>query len=170
MLDYPDDHPADSGGSMDIDSYIENRVDSQLRYYGDAADTAKRRHVWTQTLIIVLGVTVPVVVNLPSLSPAVEIGSRVATTILSLALAILTGIANFRRFGDLWLNYRMAEEALKQEKFLFQTRSGDYAERDTAFRTFVLKTESIVSAEQNKFRALLEEQHRVSKGGSGASV
>jgi hypothetical protein len=117
-------------------------------------------------MIVLLALVVPVVANLPhkwvdgtDTYPFIRAG----VTILSLLLAALTGIANFRKFGDLWLSYRLTEELLKHEKFLFLTKTGRYRNEATAFDSFTQSVESIISVEHGKFRAIIEEARRPSQ-------
>jgi hypothetical protein len=98
---------------MDIERYLKDRVEDQMRYYESAANSAKRKHFFIQTAIVILGLVVPVVVNLPNSWGSTEISQdfiKGAVTILSLSLAILTGVSNLRKYGDLWLTYRMIKE------------------------------------------------------------
>ncbi len=147
---------------MDVQTYLDVRVADQLKYYEGAANKAKKAHHWTQTTIIVFGVLVPVIVNNPGMLLGAELVTLVVT-VMTLVIAILTGLANFRKWGDLWLSFRMTEELLKLEKFMFLTGSDDYQDRGTAFQVFVKKVEYIVSAEHNKFRALIEDARRPTK-------
>ena len=148
---------------MNIDTYLADRVDYQLSYYESEANKAKKIHIKTQNTIIILGLLVPVVVNLPA-----EWGGgfdarlyiQISVTVMSLLLAILNGLSNFRKYGDLWLSYRMTEELIKHEKFLFLTSSGEYDEAETASQKFVERIESIISSEHTRFRSLLEEARR----------
>lgn len=142
--------------TMDPGQYILERVDDQLTYYEKAANKAKSKHVTFQTSILVLALLVPVIANLKMDTGVLNY----SVTITSLLLAMLTGIANFRKFGDLWLSYRTTEESIKREKFLFLTSSGKYAGNDAAFSEFVGTMESILSAEHNKFRSLIEDAQR----------
>jgi hypothetical protein len=115
-----------------------------------------------------------VVTNLPSewtLLGAGDISThlRIAVTVLSLTLAILTGLANFRKPGDLWLTYRMTEELIKHEKYLFVTDSGPYHNNKQAAHDFVETIEAIISAEHNKFRPLVDPAKRSAAGHKEAS-
>lgn len=151
---------------MDKEVYLKDRVDGQLCYYRRAADRAKKAHVITQTTIIILGILVPVVVNVPTdWGNGLDVGSysKILVTILSLTVALLTGIANFRKHGDLWLTYRMTEELLKTEKLLFLTGSGKYEGATNPFSRFVNSVEKIVSSEHIRFRSIIEESSRPSK-------
>ena len=144
------------------DAYLTERVEDQLAYYGKAAGRYKSRYMWMQTLIIVLGVLVPVVINLPETIGGADLGVvfRITATVMSLTLAIVSGILNLHKFGDLWLEYRLTEESLKKEKFLYLTGSGKYAEPGLAFPRFVETVEGILSAEHTKFRSIVEDANR----------
>ena len=147
---------------MNAQTYLDTRVKEQLEYYEGAAGNAKKAHHRAQTTIIVFGVLVPVIVNNPG--ALLETGQvTLVVTLMTLVIAILTGLSSFRKWGDLWLSFRMTEELLKHEKFVFITGSGDYQDRDTAFPAFVNKIELIVSAEHNKFRTLIEDARRPTK-------
>ena len=125
---------------MDTEKYLKDRVEDQLNFYEKAANKAKKKHVWTQTAIIILGLLVPVVINLPTqwgTLQNLEGFIKIVVTVLSLSLAIFTGISNFRKYGDLWLTYRMTEELIKHEKFLYLTSSGAYHENEKAPNDFV---------------------------------
>lgn len=147
---------------MDIETYIKERVDDQLSYYASAASRAKQHHVRTQSVIIFLGVLVPVVVNLPEswFGFVDDTPIQVAVTVLSLTLAILTGIVNFRKYGELWLTYRTTEEMLKHEKYMYLTRSGGYASIEKPERIFVQKIEAIIADEHGHFRNLVEDANK----------
>ena len=148
---------------MDIEKYMEERVEDQLNYYKKAANNAKRKHIWVQTTIIILGLLVPVVINLPNqwnILGDIQGYIKGIVTVLSISLAILTGVSNFRKYGDLWLTYRMTEELIKHEKFLFLTASGKYFENEAAQNDFVQNIESFLSSEHNKFRSIIENSKR----------
>ena len=71
---------------MDSDQYIEQRVEHQLKFYAAAASREKRRHVWTQSVVIAFGALVPVIVNLPDWSSGwfdLSVFARILATVLS---------------------------------------------------------------------------------------
>ena len=154
-----------STNQMTEEVYLKDRVDDQLKYYETAANKTKTIFNWMQLLIIVFGLLVPVAINFPvdlvSSEPtgALDAGVQLSATIMSLIVAILTGILNFKKYGDLWLSYRMTEELLKHEKFTYLTRSGKYASGN-AFDKFVQTIESLISHEHNKFHSLIQDSKR----------
>ena len=50
--------------TMGVEHYFEDRVEGQLADYFRAAAAAKRKYKWMQSLVIILGVSIPVTVNL----------------------------------------------------------------------------------------------------------
>ena len=164
-----------STNQMTEEIYLKDRVDDQLKYYETAANDTKNTFNRMQILIIVLGVLVPVAINFPvewvskEHTDTLILGVRLSVTIMSLIVAILTGILNFKKYGDLWLSYRMTEELLKHEKFTYLTRSGKYAS-DDAFDKFVQTIESLISHEHNKFHSLIQDSKRPAEGAEQAAV
>ena len=150
---------------MKPEDYIESRVEDQLRYYKGAATRNKNIHLRMQTAIIVFGLLVPVVANLQAdVFPSGADGKTMTITVFSLALACLTGLVNFRKYGDLWLAFRTTEELLKKELFLYQTQSGPYNDNGAAFPRFVEAIEATISVEHERFRSLIESSQRPTKG------
>lgn len=143
---------------MNPEQYIQERVQDQLTYYRKAANRTKQAHIWIQSSIILLGILVPVLANLDV--NLIGVSKTAVITVVSLLLAALTGISNFRKYGDLWLAYRTTEELLKKELFLFQTGAAPYTEKDSAFSEFVQNIESTISIEHERFRSLIESSRR----------
>ena len=159
---------------LDAQGYLKDRVADQLSYYSAAATRAKRNHYWAQSIMIMLAAAVPVVVNLPVSTDEANVlaSPKALATIMSLIVAILGGLTNFRKDGDLWLNFRRTEELLKQESFLFRTSAGPYRGLKTEedrLAELSMRVESLISAEHNKFRSLIEDSRRPSKNNSEKS-
>ena len=142
---------------MTTEEYMSSRVDDQLRYYENKAGQAKKKHYRMQVLIIMLGVIVPVVINLPQELFRTDVVYRVVITSLSVLLGVLSGLAGFFNFGDNWLSFRATEEMLKQEKYLFLTKSGIYLKNENAFEHFVSRIETILASERKEFRTIMED-------------
>lgn len=79
---------------MDIETYITERVDDQLTYYKDSATKAKNIHHRMQTTMILLGILIPVVVNLPhNWGDSIDVSGYIQGTVT------LNG------FASRWLNW-----------------------------------------------------------------
>ena len=140
------------------EEYLKERVEPQMDYYSKVSRQAKLVHSRTQITIIVLGLLVPVVVNLnlDTLGLTTQSYINWMATILSLSLAIISGVANFKKDGDHWINYRLTLEALKRERILFLTGSEKYLNHDHAFNLFVETIEKILTGEKDSFLKLTE--------------
>ena len=152
--------------TMEVEAYLSGRLDEQIAYYEHAASQAKRLHIWLQSSIIVLSVTVPFVVN----RPTGWAGSyQFLVTAGALLLPALTGLASFRKFGETWLSYRVTGELLKNERFLFLTGSGKYGDNPHPFRLLVETVESLLSAEHDKFRSFFTEARQAAAAGAAGA-
>lgn len=150
---------------IDAEGYVAGRLEDQIAYYDAAANRAKRTHLRLQTGILVLSVLMPVVVNRPAEGNA---WLRYLILALAVLLPAMTGLAAARKYGEMWLSYRMAGELLKNEKYLFLTGSGRYRGNPNAFQDLVETVESLLSAEQTKFRAFFAEaRHTAGTPGGG---
>lgn len=147
---------------MNIDQYMTERVDDQLAYYANRASYFKKHHMRIQVAIIILGVIVPVVINLPMQSyfPNADVDShlQVGVTGLSLLLAILTGIAGFKQYGERWIQFRSTEEKLKREKYLYLAKAGKYKGAEDAVQKFVEHIENILQSEVDAFEDMIQSQ------------
>jgi len=150
--------------TIDVDSYLTERLDGQIAYYEKAAARAKRMHRRLQSGIIVLSVLVPVVVN----RPAGWAGPFQALVLgVALLLPMMTALANFGKYGETWLSFRMVIELLQNEKYLFLTGSGRYRNNPNAFQDLVETVESLLAAEVNKFRSFFTEVRHAAAEKSG---
>ncbi len=144
---------------MNQEEYMKDRVDNQMNYYSRASRSLKQKHTISQITIISLGLIIPVIVNLEGDWFKMIGGSefiRITTTILSLILAVFSGIANFLKFGELWITFRSTLEALKREKYFFITSSGKYRNSEAGFHIFVENIEAILSNENAEHKQIIE--------------
>ncbi|HVT59009.1 MAG TPA: DUF4231 domain-containing protein [Thermoanaerobaculia bacterium] len=139
---------------LDVEDYLKGRLEEQIAYYAGAANRAKQTHLRLQVAIIVLSVLMPVIVNRP---PDWGGNFHFLIMLAAVLLPAMTGLANLRKYGEIWLSYRMTEELLKNEKYLFLTRSGRYRDSPHPFQELVETVESLLSAEHNKFRTFFAE-------------
>jgi len=150
--------------AIDVETYLTERLNDQITYYEKAAARSKQMHQRLQTAIIVFSVVVPVVVSRP---PGWAGQYQPLVVVLALLLPVMTGLANFRKYGESWVSYRTAVELLKNEKYLFLTGSGRYRNNPNAVQDLVETVESLLSAEHNKFRSFFSEVRQSTPGGKG---
>jgi uncharacterized protein DUF4231 len=65
---------------------------------------------------------------------------------LGLLVAVIAGVLGLYQFQELWTGYRTTCEALKQEKYLFLTKTQPYDQHEP-FPLFVQRIENVISKE-----------------------
>lgn len=145
---------------MSEDQYLEERVDSKIKYYSKATRNSKKKHSAAQITVIALGLIVPVAVNLEHewFSGITDEFLRILVTLLSLSTAVVSGIANFKKYGELWIVYQMTLEQLSREKNFFLTQSEKYREEKGRFNLFVESVEKILAVENDRIQMLVKDK------------
>ena len=128
---------------MGKEEYLKDRLDDQIRWYGDKAAWNQRWHKRLQVIIIVAGALIPFV----SIFDSGEIAwARILVGLLGVVVAALTAIIGLYKFQENWIQYRFTCESLKREKHTFQAGVEPYAD-DDAFDVLVGRVESLISSE-----------------------
>jgi len=133
-------------GSLSAEHYLRDRVDGQLRWFGDKSASAKRWHHGLQLATVVLAASVPV---LALASGDVQV--RIAVAVIGALTTVAAGLGSLYGFREQWVEYRSAAEALKHEKYLFLTGAAPYAAAGS-FSLFVNRVESILRTERITWR------------------
>ena len=140
---------------MNIQEYIENRLESQRSWYEKKANINKVSFMNYQKIIIILGALIPVNVILFTLLPETIQGFEgLVNALISCVIAIVAGLDKLNQPQTNWYNYRANEEVLKKEKHLFEFKAGPYREVDSEIemkRLLVERVESIISADISRF-------------------
>jgi len=102
--------------------------------------------------MVIAGATIPALVGLRELNDWGEHGwlFSVASIVVSLVLAISTGLDSLFNYGDIWREKRAAAELIKSEGFSFFHRIGDYKAFDSheaAYTLFAANVEELIRSE-----------------------
>lgn len=119
-------------------AYKEERYETQVRWYGAAAQRNKRYYLAFQWAVIVLSASLPVLISVTS--PWVSIP-------MSILLAIGTAALKTFKFQEHWVNYRTIAEALERERRFFDAQLADYREAKDKKALFVERVEGLISGE-----------------------
>ena len=130
-------------GQLTPEEYVEERLNPEMSYYNKSATLSKQRYLQMRAITVVGGALVPVLVNVDS--QYIDL----LTTAISLMVVLFVSLETVYRFREQWTNYRTAEQNLRNEYFLFTSKSGDYAGLDepSAFALFVNRIEQAIEAE-----------------------
>jgi Protein of unknown function (DUF4231) len=134
------------------DDYIIERLEKQLRWYGDkSAENKKKFHLF-QTVIIATSALVPIV---NTVGPAGD-SLRIISSILGGIIVVVTSLIQLHKYQENWILYRTTAELLKKEKYLYLNDAGDYSGLDPSRKKkqLVERVEVIVSSETSKYFAI----------------
>ena len=131
------------------DRYYNEHLEEQRQWY---SKNASKNKAWSRFLgaaILTAG----------ALTTAVQIADpsatvQIITAVLGLIIVLSEGLERLCGFGDCWLGYRKASEAMKREYRLYINNTGGYdtePDEQQAFRSFVEQVESIIAEENMHF-------------------
>ena len=126
------------------ETYLQERWQKQRDYYSKQSAENKRRHQGLQLFITLGAIAVPIILNIPAVSPMFP-------TILSGLIAAAAALENVFHYGDNWRNYRQTLEALKRERSLFDAGVGLYGDPKKSFPLFVERVESLLNEETMRY-------------------
>ena len=140
---------------MDIEKYIEERVDEQQKYHSKKASKYKKKYFFFQILILSLTASISIFTYFFRTFPEQDwIG--MILILISPIIILLTALNVLLKSQDLWLQYCQISEELKKHKFLFTTSSGLYRVENQKSREnlFVTNIENIISDSNLKWVAI----------------
>lgn len=144
---------------MNEKDYLEQRVDDQINWYNKKSVANKKGYRICQLILIAMAALVTlsgmfVQKDYPWIQYAVPVFGAI--------IAIVTGILALVKYQDNWLSYRMTNEALKHEKYLFLTKSEPYNSGE-AFQLFVKHCEATIAKENTTWEETMKKIERAKK-------
>lgn len=133
------------------EAYIKERVDDQIKWFNDKSGFNQRRYKLFRTIVIILSVSIPFAAGYIDSETYLGNVIKIAVGVAGVLIAVLEGIQALNKYQENWVQYRTAAENLIQEKMLFATQSGIYANSETPFSEFVARVEGVLSSENKKW-------------------
>ena len=132
---------------MGEEEYLEERLVGQMKWYGKKSAANKKWYRQGQLAQIVLAS----LITLSGIFPHEEFPwVFYAIPLMGAMIAIISGVLGLYKFQENWIEYRTTAEALKQERYLFLTKSEPY-NVDGALVTLVSRVEALLSKENNNW-------------------
>ena len=128
---------------MNQDEYIKNRVDDQIEWYNKKSSLNQS---WFRRLRIIEIVAAALIPLLAAYADWDLL--KIVVAALGLVIAVIAGILGLFQFQENWTSCRSTCESLKQEKFLFLTRTGSYDQKEP-FPLFVQRVEGLMAKEHS---------------------
>ena len=129
---------------MDQDEYIKNRVDEQIAWYARKSSANQRWFKGLRVIEIVAAAAIPLLMGYVDKLDALKI----IVGVLGLIIAVIAGVLGLYQFQENWINYRATGESLKQEKYLFLTRTEPY-DGSGPFSLLVQRVEGLLAKEHS---------------------
>lgn len=140
---------------MDIDTYINQRLDPQIDWYDKKSVTCQRKYKVSQIIEIICASIIPLLAGYSSkhfLLPII-IG------VLGSVIAIIESITKLNKYHENWIQYRSTCELLRYQKYLYLSQSYPYNTVDeTIDNIFVKNVENIISSENNQWKNINNER------------
>lgn len=121
---------------MNIEQYINNRVNNQIDWHD-------KKSVWNKWAYLICSIIAVVGSILVSITIQY---CDVLATIISALVAISVGINNLFKFQKKWMLYRATSELLNSEKMKFEVKAGAYSgATEDSEKLFCDKIETILN-------------------------
>ena len=145
-----------------MEDYIEERLQKQKKWYEEKANQNKKLFFSYQTVIIILGATIPVIVALETVIKTLVVWGGPITAVISAIIAIYAGLDKLKQPQPNWFNYRANEEMIKKEEWFYKFRAGVYRDlnEEEANNFLVERIESIISADIARMTSLTEKREK----------
>lgn len=132
-----------------MDDYLNERVTTQREWYEKRANENKQKFVSYQTVIIILGAVIPVIVAFESVVPFLKQFGGPITAAVSAIIAVYAGLDKLNQPQPNWFNYRANEEAMKKEEWFHKYKAGPYKNlpENEANILLVERIENIISSD-----------------------
>lgn len=131
----------------DINSYIEKRLNAQIRWYSKKSREAQKNYKRLQVIELVLAALIPLLSSYTVGRPRVAF----FVGVLGAIVAIIESLERLFRYHENWIEYRSICEMLKREKHLYLMNASPYGADETREQLFVRNVESLISAETSKW-------------------
>ena len=131
-------------GVMGEAEYFERRLDNQIGWYDKKSSANQNAYKRLRLVEIVAAASIPLLAGYSHQSDRIGL----AVGVLGLVVAVIAGLLSLYRFQENWTEYRASAEALKQERFLYLTRTAPYDGND-AFALLVGRVESLLRSERS---------------------
>lgn len=145
---------------MNIESYINDRVDDQIKYFDRNAVKNQRIYRFLRMTAISCNVLTTLAIVLTFAVPAhLKVPMGIAALVLTLIVLATYQIEEFYNFGAKWQKFRIVGELIKSEKYMFLNGAGVYAsgEIEQRKRIFVKKVEDIFRSTDMSYFSLTVE-------------
>ena len=134
---------------MEIQQYIEERLENQIRWYSQKSSHAQKMYKRSQILEIVIAACIPLFSGYSRNCTIIAIIVGICGAII----AIIESVSKLYKWHENWIEYRTTCELLKYHKYLYLTQSSPYTKTEESIdNLFIKNIEDIISSENNQWK------------------
>lgn len=142
---------------MNINEYMEERVDNQINWYDEKSIHCQKMYKIVQSIEIVLASLIPLL----SAYTKYNIIIAILVGVLGSCIAIIESVTKLYKWHENWIEYRTTCELLRYQKHLFITKSFPYnSEPESIDNIFIKNIENIISSENNKWKLINSDEKK----------
>lgn len=141
-----------------------HRLEDQLGYYGGRSRSFRGRYLTAKVLQILLGGAIPVMAVVPGLDPDLY---RLLSALFGAAVAAIEGLLQLFQWHALWLQYRLASERLKRERWRLLAGAEPYGApvTDAMLAALAVRVEAVLATEFDAWMGAMARPAAKSAGG-----
>lgn len=145
---------------ISIEKYISDRLDNQIDYYDSKSIEYKKNHENISVSTIIISALIALAPAFMDILPNFKEIISFISAFLAAVITILQAIDKLKKYNELFYQFRITCEKLKQEKELYLHQSGEYKRTDemTNEQLFVERCESIMATENGTWAQLNEKK------------
>ncbi|MEH6345019.1 MAG: DUF4231 domain-containing protein [Bermanella sp.] len=128
--------------------YLEDRLESQLKWYSDKSSFNK---TWFSRLRLLEIIAAALIPFLSGMADKINYSAWIIGG-LGVLIAVSAAISSLLKFQENWIEYRTISEQLKHEKYIYLTDTKPY-DSDNKFNLLVERVESLISKENSTWAA-----------------
>ena len=136
---------------MSIEKYISDRLDDQIKYYDLKSIEYKKKHENISLATIIISALIALVPAFIDILPNCKSIITFLSALLAATITVLQTIDKLKKYNDLFYQFRMTCEKLKQEKELYLYQSGEYGNRKRHMGSIKRKKSKLISLLSNKY-------------------
>lgn len=126
------------------EDYISERLEDQIGWYDKKSISCQKKYKRLKFLEIFSAALIPIL----STQSATLWYLVTIVSVLGALIVVIEGVINLGKYHENWIEYRSICETLRQEKYMYLTRTGIYkTPSDEAFGLLVERVESVISKE-----------------------
>ena len=151
-----------------LTNYIINRLGDQMIWYDNKSAFFKQKYEKYRKIVIILSASIPFLVGLIGLSihgesnPYFDTGIKILVGTAGFIIAVLEGFNSLFKSQELYIDYRVTSEQLKQEFSYFLGKGGDYIGlgNEEAFSKLVGNVEVIMANQNNRWSEVSRQKEK----------